>query len=130
MTRKPVARRGKRDGFTIVELVVAIIILSIGIIGLASTAAYVTRQMAGSKVQTIAASIAQNRMDSLTSIGCSRLVAPITGSATTRGIAESWTVKDTLGLNVKKINLTLTVPMRRGFSKTFAYTTYIPCRIQ
>ena len=130
MTRKPVARRGKRGGFTIVELVVSIIILSIGIIGLASTAAYVTRQMAGSKVQTIAASIAQNRIDSLTSIGCSRLVAPLSGSATTRGIAESWTVTDTLGLNVKKITLSMTVPVRRGAPKTLTYKTYIPCRIQ
>ncbi|HKG93986.1 MAG TPA: prepilin-type N-terminal cleavage/methylation domain-containing protein [Gemmatimonadaceae bacterium] len=123
------APRRARRGFTLVELVVAIILLSIGIIGLASTAGYVTRQMAGSSVQTVASSVAQNRIDSLTSIGCSRLVAPMTGSATTRGISETWTVKDTLQ-NVKKITLALTVPLRRGAPKTINYTTFIPCRAQ
>ena len=134
MITKHSARRARhraaRRGFTLVELVVAIILLSIGIIGLASTAGYVTRQMAGSSVQTIAASVAQNRVDSLTSIGCSRLTSGTTGSATTRGISETWTVKDTLGLNVKKINLTLTFTIRRGTTKSMAYTTYIPCRAQ
>ena len=134
MTAKQLTGRrqgsGRRQGFTIVELVVSIIILSVGVLGLASTAGYVTRQMSGSSVQTIAASVAQNRFDSLTSIGCSRLITPLSGSSSSRGITETWTVIDTLGLNVKKINLTLVVPLRRGAPKTVKYTTYIPCRAQ
>lgn len=128
MTRKR-TRRARR-GFTIVELVVAIILLSIGIIGLASTAGYVTRQMSGSSVQTVAAAVAQNRIDSITSIGCSRLVAPLSGSGTTRSITESWTVTDVTGMNVKLIKITTIVPLNRAKKDTINYTTYIPCRIQ
>ena len=40
-------RDASRDGFTIVEVVVAIVILSIGILGLAATAGVVVRQMTG-----------------------------------------------------------------------------------
>jgi Tfp pilus assembly protein PilV len=55
----PAARLRARDGFTIVEIIVAIMILSVGVLGLAATAAVVQKQMASGERQAAAAAIAR-----------------------------------------------------------------------
>jgi Tfp pilus assembly protein PilV len=63
-------------------------VLSIGVLGLASTAAVVTRMMGTAEMQSDASTIAASRFESLRGTRC-----PLTtGSATGAGISESWAV--------------------------------------
>jgi prepilin-type N-terminal cleavage/methylation domain-containing protein len=80
-----------RRGFTIVEMIVAIIILGIGIMGLAGTASYVAIQMGGAAKQTIAAGMAQTNTDSLSARRCA---AVVNGTDSSQGVRVTWTVAD------------------------------------
>lgn len=113
-----------RDGFTIVEIIVAIMVLSVGVLGLAATAAVVQKQMASGERQAAAAAIAQSRFDRLTSINC-KSVNLVGGTQTWRNghVKETWTV--TAGSNVKQIQETIQMT---GYKNDLVYTTYIPCR--
>ena len=91
-------RRDTR-GFTIVELLVAIVILTIGVLAIGSGAMASTRNLHRSRLATVAATQAQGKMDELlsyaaaTTIPCSASnfassVSPITSSQ----VALSWNV--------------------------------------
>ena len=54
-----------RSGFTIVETLVAIIVLSVGVLALASSMGGITRMMSGGQRKTRAASLAASILDSL-----------------------------------------------------------------
>lgn len=118
---------GGRRGFTLVELMVAIIILAIGILGLAGTSAVITRQIGSASRQTIAASIAQSRFDSLSSINCAGL-APAGGTTSgvftsPRGVTERWRVND--GNDVKILIDSIRIV---GQARVLVYESYMPCR--
>lgn len=126
------SRRGRasvrlraRPGFTLVELIAAMLILTVGMLSLATTTVYVSRQMSHASLQTVAAQVAQSRLDSLSSVRCDLLAVtgPTTGSGTFRGVTESWTVTD--GNDVKFITTRLTY---RGLTNPLAYKSVIPCR--
>jgi len=125
--RAPRARRlGVRAGFTVVEIIVAIMVLSIGVLGLAATAAVVQRQMASGERQAAAAAIAQSRFDKLTSVNCQTLsTTPGTASWRHGHVTESWVVSG-INNNVRQITETITMT---GYKNALVYTTYIPCRI-
>ena len=118
--------RGRRAGFTLVEVIAAIMLLAIGLLaiaGLGVVAAKTTRRGAG---QTMAAAMAQSRFDSLASVPCAALAVgstPTKGVSTVRGVRESWVVTD--GWNVKRLADTLTVP---GRATPLVYLSVIPCR--
>ena len=57
VTRRLDRRRRPRRGFTLIEVIIAIIVMSVGIMGLAGTAGYVATQMGGGNAQTIAAAM-------------------------------------------------------------------------
>ncbi len=81
---------GRRGGFTLVELIVAIMILVVGVLGLASTAAVVSRMIGSGGYQTVAANVAQTRFEKLRSARCGALAS---GTATTRKVTEAWRVQ-------------------------------------
>ncbi|MBL0939600.1 MAG: prepilin-type N-terminal cleavage/methylation domain-containing protein [Gemmatimonadaceae bacterium] len=118
--RGPRARRG----ITLVEILIAVTVLVVGVGGLLSTSGAVARQMTGGVTQTVAAGIAQARLDSLTSLSCASLDAGAkTGSTTLRGVKESWSVTD--GRNIKTIDVKVIVPRR---TQQLRYQMVIPCR--
>jgi len=121
---------GARAGFTLAEIIVAIVILTIGLLGMASTSGALSKQMAGARRQTVAATIVQSRFDSLTSVRCATL-APMSGtsatttsgSSTRSGIVETWTVTD--GDDVKDITVSIMFP---GRTTPLVYKSILPCR--
>jgi type IV pilus assembly protein PilV len=125
LQRRAAPRRPRR-GFTLVEVIAAIMLLSIGLLaiaGLGVVAAKTTRRGAS---QTLASAMAQSRFDSLASVPCAALApgaTPTKGVSTVRGIRESWVVVD--DWNVKRLSDTLTVP---GRTTPLVYLSVIPCR--
>ncbi|WP_411281201.1 hypothetical protein [Gemmatimonas sp.] len=117
-------RARTRRGATLIELLIASVMLVVAIGGLLNTSAEIAEQMGGSRNQLIAAGVAQARLDSLASISCNALGAGslASGTGVTRGIRESWTVTRTT--YARQISLTLTLPRR---SQTFRYSTLVPC---
>lgn len=116
-------RLRNRAGVSLVEILVAALVLSVGLLGVVGTSRNIADQMGGGIRQTVASNIAQARIDSLASISCSGLASVSTGTATSRGITESWTVTD--GVNIKTIAVVVTVPRR---TKTLKFSTVIPCK--
>lgn len=123
MTARAKARLRARAGFTIVEMVVAIIVFTIGVMGLAGTAAYVARQMNGGAQQTLAATIAQSRIDSIAGTGCHAVGS---GTAVRKGISERWTVERPANFNVLRITEQVTWTSARS-TRTQIYTASFPC---
>ena len=118
-----------RAGFGLVELIVAIMILSIGVLGLASTAAYVTRQVNEGGQTTYAAARVQSLVDSLRGLStCDNLVnGSIAASADNKRIQQGWTVVPSAsGRSATfQINIRWTTP--RGLSPLQQFTTTRPC---
>lgn len=91
---------GDRRGFTLVELIVAIVILSVGVLGLASTAAVVTRQIGAGAQQARAAAVAQARFENLRGMSCVDYGGlPYAGADDVGGFRETWSVIDFGGAN-------------------------------
>lgn len=100
----------------------ACMLLTVAILGLLGTSKKIAESVGGSRQQMIAASVAQARLDSLQSLSCTALSSIATGTRTTSGIGESWTI--TSATNTRVIVLTLTIPR---LSKTVTYRTIVPC---
>lgn len=101
---------------------IACTMMTVAIVGLLGTSKKVADAMGSSRQQMIAAGVAQARLDSLQSLSCTALSGLATGTRTTRGIGESWTI--TSGTNTRIIQLTLTIPR---MSQGVVYKTIVPC---
>lgn len=82
-------------GFTVIEVVMAIVILSIAVLGMVGTSGLVSRMVGQGKRNTRAGIVASQRMEILrqsalsTSPHCTALAS---GSATTNSVNETWTI--------------------------------------
>ena len=111
----------RERGFTLVELMVAMIIFVIGLLALASTTAVTTRHMGGGAQMARAASAAQTRFERLRAEACETITD---GSDESRGIAEKWTV--TTMPRAVEVTLVVSFDTNRG-SREHEYKTIIPC---
>ena len=110
-----------RKGFTLVELMVAMMLMSVGLFALASSSAVIVRQMGEASSMNIASSVAQTRVERLRTATCT---AAATGTGTTRGITESWTL--TPMTRSAELAVTVTYTTKRG-SRSQTYTSMVPC---
>ena len=115
----------QRRGFTLVEVMVAIVILSIGVLGLAATAGVVVRQMTGAVHQSVASTVAYSRMEKIRTSNCVAM-KDSSGTATTRNVQEKWVIVGTAGSHALLVYDTITY-MVRGKKKTQAYHSEYPC---
>jgi prepilin-type N-terminal cleavage/methylation domain-containing protein len=116
------ARLRSRRGLTLIEMMIAVIVMAIGVMGLAGTASYVTQQMGGGNMQTIAAGLSTKVADSLSARRCSSLVS---GSQTNRGVTVSWTVADST--RTRWVRQTVQYKPKRGDTKTVNYVLVVQC---
>jgi prepilin-type N-terminal cleavage/methylation domain-containing protein len=121
--RQGVGRRG-RSGFTIVEIIVAIVVLLVGVLGLASSAAVVSRLIGGGAQQALAANVAQSRFEILRSRPCNMIVD---GSAGARGVTEQWRVEP-VAVRMYDVEVVVTYSTPGGPRQPQAYRSHVICR--
>ena len=117
-------------GFTIVEILIAIIVLTVGILGLVTTSALVTRMIARGQRTAVAAEFAAQRFERLRVSGCANQAA---GADTLkRGSAwvaiNTWTFTDALN-STWRITLTSQYKTQQDKIKTQTLETSISCRV-
>jgi prepilin-type N-terminal cleavage/methylation domain-containing protein len=107
-----------RLGFTLIEILVAVLVLGVGIVALVGTSAGVTRMIGRGKIETRAALAASRRMETLrlagyaTSPRCTDPGFASGGPVLSGGMTESWLVPST-GL-VRRVRVTITYLTPRG----------------
>ncbi|HEV2671324.1 MAG TPA: prepilin-type N-terminal cleavage/methylation domain-containing protein [Gemmatimonadales bacterium] len=116
-------RRSRRSqhGYTIVELLVAIMIFSVGLLAMAGTASLIMTMMGGSKTRTVAAVVAESRFELMRTQTCASHVA---GTAVTRGVREDWTVTPLARADDVTVTITL---VNRHRLRTQTFRSYLPC---
>lgn len=85
------APRDPRSGFSLVELVVAVIILAVGVLGLAGTTAFVVRQVAHADVVTERSAAFQTSIENIRATPYAS-IAP--GSRTVGSFNVTWAIVD------------------------------------
>jgi len=80
-------------GFTIVEIIIAIVVLTVGLLGLVSTAALVTRMIARGQRSAVASTFASQRMEVLRPAAC--IAAQRTNGTDTLKRGSAWVAINT-----------------------------------
>jgi prepilin-type N-terminal cleavage/methylation domain-containing protein len=86
------------SGFTLAEVLVAIVVMAVGVIALAGSTAMVTRMIGRGKVDTRVAQVASRRIEALrlaaasTTPRCTAAAFANGGPVAADGITETWTV--------------------------------------
>ena len=111
-----------RSGFTLIELMVAMMLFTVGVLATMSSAAAVMKMMGGSQRLTIASTVAEARFERLRAQSCTQHT---NGSATTRGVRESWTVIPLV--QADDVTVMVTYPAGGGRVVSQTYKTYVPC---
>jgi prepilin-type N-terminal cleavage/methylation domain-containing protein len=111
-----------RSGLTLVEMMVAVVVLAVGLLGLASTSAVVTRQVGGGARQSMAAGVIQSRLEWIRSMPCDAIEDD---EAETRGVGERWTRGD-LANGILSVELTATFSVA-GHERVRVYTVPVYC---
>lgn len=97
-------------GCTLVEVLVALVLLSLGILGVSMSAVLVSRMVGDGSRLTLAATIATGRLEQLRAMPCASATS---GTAITRGVEERWSVAAMgAGLSALEVQLSVTYPLR------------------
>jgi hypothetical protein len=110
-----------RSAFTVVELLVALVVLTIGLLALAGTAGLVAAHVGDGGRLSASAHIARTILDSLGATTCE--VAG-SGSTTRDGAAATWTV--TRDSTRALVDLTVRSSLRRGVRQD-SFQLVVPC---
>lgn len=113
--------RKVRHGFTLIEVIVAIVILAAGALALAGSAAVTARRMAEAARRTAAVSMARSRAESSLAFPCGSLSS---GSETARGVRSEWVVSP--GASSAEVSQRVSYPTFRG-ERGDDFLTAAPC---
>ncbi|HEV8265219.1 MAG TPA: prepilin-type N-terminal cleavage/methylation domain-containing protein [Gemmatimonadales bacterium] len=122
--------RRDQGGFTIVEVLIAILVLTVGLLGLVTTSALVTRMIARGQRSAEAAAFAARRLERLRPAACIT-AQRVAGSDTLyRGSTwvaiNTWTFTD-IGNNSYRLRIVTTAKTVQNRTRTEATETTIPC---
>jgi prepilin-type N-terminal cleavage/methylation domain-containing protein len=109
-------------GFSLAEVMIAMVILTVGVLGIAASSAAITKMSSEGGRQGGAAAVAESRIEALTAVNCTAIAA--TGSATTGKFTETWAVTSS-GL-LRTVTVNVTYPSGRA-TRTSTYVAYISC---
>lgn len=110
-----------RPAFTLVELLVAIAVFTIGVLALAATAGLVAAHVGDGARLTGSAHLARSILDSLSTDSCGDIGA---GSTTRAGVTANWSV--TRDTSAAHIELSVRSSLRRG-TRRDVYRLLVPC---
>jgi prepilin-type N-terminal cleavage/methylation domain-containing protein len=121
-----------RSGFTMVELLVAVVILAVGLLALAGGNGSITRTLNGSRIATVAAAQANERLDRLraaardNAVPCSSASFTSSASAvTTDGVTLTWVVPANGSL--RSVHVIASYKLGRNTTKVDTLATSISC---
>ena len=110
-----------RPAFTLVEVLVAIVVLTIGLLAVAATAALVATHVGDGARLTSGAHAARSILDSLGGRSCAAVVS---GSSARDGVSVEWSAaRDS---SAAEVELTVASELRRGRRRD-AYRVLVPC---
>lgn len=115
-----------RHGFTLVELVVAITVLTVGILGFVACSAFLTRGLGGASSDTIAAVYGQSSIEELAGTACQTLPLNVVTVTTSRGITRRSRITNN-GNNTLAVVDSLAWTTR-GRRRVATLRTILPCR--
>ena len=111
--------RRSEQGFTIIEIMLAVIVLSVGVMALVGSSALATRMIGRGAMSTRVTQVANARAELLrayaaqTSPGCTNANVA-SGNAVTNGITESWVLGGNPGDFTRDVTMTFTYRVPRG----------------
>ncbi|MGI9039919.1 MAG: prepilin-type N-terminal cleavage/methylation domain-containing protein [Gemmatimonadales bacterium] len=117
-------------GFTLVEVLVAVVVLGVGIVALAGASAMTTRMIGQGQISTRASQVASRRMEALraaaysTTPSCTSPAFAGGGPLTTDGITASWVAPATG--SARNVSVTVSYPTPRG-TRLQQLRTVLPC---
>jgi Tfp pilus assembly protein PilV len=118
------------SGFTLVEVLVSIVVMTTGLIALVGSAATATRMIGRGAIETRVAQAASRRIEVLrvasysTTPRCTAVAFANGGPATTNGVTESWIVP--VAGKVRSVQVNVTYRTGRG-NRTESLQTRIEC---
>jgi prepilin-type N-terminal cleavage/methylation domain-containing protein len=112
----------RERGFSLVEVVVAILILTVGVLGLAASAGTITRLTAEGGRAGAAAAVAEARFERLRATDCASLAS---GSATSGKFTETWRITSPTPL-LRTVEVAVSYSHGRG-TRTLTFTSQISC---
>jgi prepilin-type N-terminal cleavage/methylation domain-containing protein len=118
-------------GFTLVEVLVAVVVLGIGIIAMAGTSGMVTRMIGRGKMSTRAGQAATRKVEELrllaysTSPRCTAGSFANGGPVVADGVTTSWVVA--ANGKARPVTVTVSFRTRRGGNHTDVINTLIEC---
>ena len=122
MPTRPRPLRRSRRGFSLVELIVALTVLAIGLLGVASVSTLVARRIAIAESHVLSTTAAGSLIDSLAGIPCPSVAS---GSDAAGRVAREWTVSGTG--RARAIRVDTRAVSAPGRERVERLTTAIPC---
>lgn len=112
-----------RRGFTMVEVLIAILVLSVGLLGLVASAAVTTRMIGQGQRYGEASTMAGQRFEMLRSQSCPSMSG---GSSLDGRFAVTWTVQTVAAGRARGVRVVVQSPTPRGM-RADTFVTTIPC---
>ncbi|HYF40128.1 MAG TPA: prepilin-type N-terminal cleavage/methylation domain-containing protein [Gemmatimonadales bacterium] len=122
--------QGPRAGLTLVEVLVALVVLGVGILALSGSSSMITRMVGRGKSETHAAIAASRRVELLRQAArsstppCAAAEFASGGPVIEDGLSQSWTV--TPAGPVRRVRVTVSYPTVRGI-RTAVLETAVAC---
>jgi prepilin-type N-terminal cleavage/methylation domain-containing protein len=124
--RRSVSPAGPRRGVTLVELLVAMSLLTIGLLAIVGISAGVSRGLGESRRESVAALAAQSRFETLNGTTCGSFSLGTWVTATNRGVTEKYRITDSFN-NTRLVEDSVSWKTRRSTRKQF-FKTILTCR--